>query len=172
MASKFPETPTNMENKVGIRSRRLFQSGSDRSGGFQPRLGNTGNHPGFVRIEPQTKAFVPALPQPATEASTVKSEENLAPLTIFQKPTSKYRPPDFISTVTLMRDKLYAVSDRCKYTEEPPEGDEFNAVWKEALKKESWFTDQNVSNYSCEEYCHLAEWVLFSQPLLAVQVRV
>ena len=38
------------------------------------------------------------------------------------------------------------VSDNCKYTEESPRGDEFNAVWKAALKKESCFMDQNVSN--------------------------
>ena len=146
MASKFPETPTNSEKPVGISSHRLFQSGSERSGDFQPRLGSSINIPGFVRIEPKTRALAPALPQPATEESAAKSEVNPAPLTIFQKLTSKNSPPDFISTVKFMRDKLYAVSAKCNFTDEPPQGDEFNAVWKEVLKKESWFTDQNVSN--------------------------
>jgi len=51
-----------------------------------------------------------------------------------------------MSTAMFMHDKLYAVSAKCKYTEEPPQGDEFNAMWKKALKIESWFMYQNVSN--------------------------
>ena len=148
MANNFPETPPNVGKTVGINSHRLFLSGADRSGGFQPRLGKSGNQPpAFLRIELQTKTLVPPPPQPASVASAAKSKENPSPhLTILQKPTSKYRPPDFISTVMFMQDKLYAVSHICKYTEEPPQGDELNALWKAALKKETCFTGQNVSN--------------------------
>ena len=99
MASKCSETPTNLEKTVGISSRRFSPSGGDRSSVFQPGPGNSGNQLAFERIEPQSKTSVPALPQPATEASAANSEENSSPLTIRQKPTFKYRPPDFRSTV-------------------------------------------------------------------------
>ena len=114
---------------------------------FSRRLRNSGNQPpAFVRNKQETKTLVPALQQQAMEASVAKSEENPSPLTILQKPTTKYSRPDFIMTIMFMHDKLYAVSNKNKYTEEPPQGDEFNAVWKAELKKESWFTNQNVSN--------------------------
>ena len=142
MASRFPETPCNADQGIGISGRWLFHSSGHRDGASDDRPENAGTQ--FLRIVPRPVA--PAQLQKPQEAakSEEPSKESSTMSDLLQKPVSKYNPPDFIGTIKVMREKLYKLSGRCTDVHEPPEDDRTLEKWKKATREEPWYTNDKV----------------------------
>lgn len=156
MAKNISSTPTTTQPK-GITARCLFTESDFRSGPGESffrsasRVSNIANIP-FSGCNPAetnqcniTDGFRPILPsQQLCQTLPGSISVPLKPHIIEAKKPSKYNPPPFIQTVSYMRDKLYEVA-AVNSTQEPPELSRHISFWKEELRKESWFTDENVS---------------------------
>ena len=104
-------------------------------------MSSTGcGHNPLVGVPLSSMMFVPI--QPAVTRTTEEASRVLS--NVKRKP-SKYNPPNFISTVRYMREKLYKVAGTSMFTTEPPEEKGILAFWKTQLLKEHSFTNENVS---------------------------
>ena len=157
MTSNVSSTPTEKQ-PFGIAARLLFsnsntddESGPDES--FFRSACRVSNISTFDSASGSAETEMPVIGDqfitilPAPEAGQTLPGAVSVPMKPYQlmaKNPSKYNPPPFIATVTYMRDKFYEVAG-LNSTQEPPEAPRFVSLWKEELRKESWFTDENVS---------------------------
>lgn len=119
--------PASSSKKVfGISSRCLFTSKTEDD----VRTVDESN-----RLTISTPDFYPILPKPPSHG-------------LLHKAPSKYRPPEFIPTVIRMRELLY--EDETDMTEPTTDAIKL-AIWKGKLKKEHWFSHENVSTVHATE---------------------